>query len=158
MATPQTQIREVPMEDQVLERIITGEAMQQVSPEEFFQTQYTIYSLLKDEIVQQQLLDDPDAKVLIPALSHLVRTTNIENPTAVQYLLLTWEIACRLVFLVYKPPNLINRAKFEAWNIFGRGVIHDAEHGWRGKLVTERIKIYKVEGAEKKRRKLLGIF
>lgn len=149
---------EVQFKDVIFERIVSGEAMQQFSPEEFFQTQYTVYSLLKDEMVNEQLLNDPDARHLLPALSHLMRTTNIEDKVAIQYCLLTWEIACRLTFLVNKPPNLVNRAKYEAWNLFGRAVIHDAEHGWRGKLVTERIKIFKLEGEEKKRRKLLGIF
>ncbi len=146
------------IKDEVLARIMSGEAVQTFSPEEFFQTQYTIYSLLKDEIVLQELLNDKDAKVLIPFLSHLLRTTNIDDPVSVKFMMLTWEIACRLVFLVYKPPTLVNRAKFEAWLGFGRAAVHDAEKGWRGKLVTERIKIYKVEGLETKRRKILGIF
>jgi len=150
--------QQISFKDVYMEKILAGEVMQQFSPEEFFQTQYATYSLLKDEITNEQLLNDPDAKNLIPALSHLVRTTNIEDKTAIAYLMLTWEIACRLTFLVNKPPNLVNRAKYEAWNMFGRAVIHDAEHGWRGKLVTERIKIFKLETEEKKRRKLLGIF
>ena len=144
--------------DAVMERIVSGEAMQQFSPEEFFQTQYVIYSLLKDEMVFDQLLADNEAKHLLPALSHLARTTNIKDKNSVKYMIKTWEIACRLTFLVNKPPTLVNRAKFEAWYMFGRTAIHDMEDGWRGKLVTERIKIFKLEGAEKKRRKLLGIF
>jgi len=154
----QQQPLQLSKQDLFLQQLLAGEVAQQFSPEEFFQTQYSTYVLLKDEMVFEQLLNDPDAKHLLPALSHLLRTTNITDKNAVQYMLLTWEIACRLTFLVNKPPNLVNRAKFEAWLMFGRAAIHDAEQGWRAKVVTERIKIFKLETEEKKRRKLLGIF
>jgi len=152
------QEQQISFKDVYMEKILAGEVMQQFSPEEFFQTQYATYSLLKDEMVFEQLLQDSNAKILLPALSHLLRTTNITDKNAVKYMMLTWEIACRLTFLVNEPPNLVNQAKFEAWLMFGRAAIHDAEQGWRGKLVTERIKIFKLENEEKKRRKLLGIF
>jgi len=144
--------------DEILARIVHGEAMKQVTTEDYYQYMGQIYYLVKDEEVQQLLRDDPNMKVLLPALSHLLRTSNITDKKTILRMKLRWRRACRIQLMVMNSPNLISQAKFDAWVNFGVAAIEDTIEGWRGRLVTERIKTYKVETSSPQRKKFLGIF
>jgi hypothetical protein len=130
--------------------------MQPFSPEEEQQMMAQIYYLIKDPIVQKMLLDDPNMKALLPALSHLIRTSNLDKNT-VTLLKLRWKVACRLQLLIKQKPDLVSLAKFQAWVMFGYAALEDTINGWRGRIVTERQRIYKVESGNRQRKKFLGI-
>lgn len=146
------------VQDEILARIVAGEAMKQVTTEDYYQYMGQIYYLVKDEEVQMLLRDDPNMKVLLPALSHLLRTSNITDKQTILRMKIRWRRACRIQLMVMNSPNLISQAKFDAWVNFGIAAIEDTIEGWRGRLVTERIKTYKVESSAPQRKKFLGIF
>lgn len=154
----QHQQRAALVKDETLMRIVQGEAMKQVTTEDYYQYMGQIYYLVKDEEVQKLLREDPNMKVLMPALSHLLRTSNITDKTTRREMKLRWRRSCRLQLLVMSSPNLVSIAKFDAWVNFGIAAIEDTDAGWRGRLITERIKTYKVETSAPPRKKILGIF
>lgn len=117
-----------------------------------------IYYLVKDEEIQKQLRDNPKMAVLMPALSHLLRTSNFTDKLVIKEMKLRWRRACRIQLMVMNSPDLVSQASFDAWVNFGYGAIEDAVEGWRGRLVTERIKTYKVETSRPQRKKIFGIF
>jgi hypothetical protein len=137
--------------DELLARIAQSQEMQQVTTEDYYQYMGQIYYLVKDEEVMALLRDDKDLKDLMPALSHLVRTSNITDKNIVKGMMLRWRRACRIQLLVNKTPKLVSQAKFDAWVNYGYAAIQDAVDGWRGRLVTERIKTYKIEGGSQKK-------
>ena len=139
-------------QDEILGRVVQSQEMQQVTQEDYYQYMGQIYYLVKDEEVLSQIRDDPNLKVLMPALSHLVRTSNFTNKTEIKAMKLRWRRACRVQLMVMNSPDLISQAKFDVWTNFGFAAIEDAVEGWRGRLVTERIKTYKIEniGSQKK--------
>ena len=146
------------VEDEILARIVSGEAMKQVTTEDYYQYMGQIYYLAKDEESQAILRADPNMKVLMPALSHLLRTSNFTDKLVIKEMKLRWRRACRIQLMVMNSPNLVSQAKFDVWVNFGYAAIEDARSGWRGRLVTERIKTYKVESSAPQRKKFLGIF
>jgi len=150
--------RQSMVQDEILGRIVAGEAMKQVTTEDYYQYMGQIYYLVKDEEVQNLLREDPNMIVLLPALSHLLRTSNITDKNTIQRMKIRWRRACRIQLMVMNSPNLISQAKFDAWVNFGIAAIDDTIEGWRGRLVTERIKTYKVESSAPQRKKILGIF
>jgi hypothetical protein len=154
MAAPQQKM----VQDEILARIVAGEAMKQVTTEDYYQYMGQIYYLVKDEETQTILRTDPNMKVLMPALSHLLRTSNFTDKLVVKEMKLRWRRACRIQLMVMNSPNLVSQAKFDCWCNFGYAAIEDAVEGWRGRLVTERIKTYKVESTTPQRKKWLGIF
>lgn len=146
------------VEDEILARIVAGEAMKQVTTEDYYQYMGQIYYLVKDEESQAILREDPNMRVLLPALSHLIRTSNFTDKLVIKEMKLRWRRACRIQLMVMNSPNLVSQAKFDVWVNFGYAAIEDARDGWRGRLVTERIKTYKVESSAPQRKKFLGIF
>lgn len=136
--------------DEVLARLAASQEMQQVTMEDYYQYMGQIYYLIKDEETQQLLRDDPDLKELMPALSHLLRTSNFgTDKNVIKEMKLRWRRACRIQLMVKKTPRLVSQAKFDAWVNFGYAAVEDAREGWRGRLVTERIKTYKIETGTK---------
>lgn len=144
--------------DELLGRIMSSDTMKQVTQQDYYQYMGQIYYLVKDEETQQLLRNDPNMKVLMPALSHLLRTTNITDKVQLLKMKIRWRRAVRLQLMVMNSPKLISQAKFDAWVNFGEAAIEDTNAGWRGRLVTERIKTYKVETSSPQRKKILGIF
>jgi len=145
------------VEDEILARIVQGDTMKQVTTEDYYQYMGQIYYLVKDEETQALLREDPNMKVLMPALSHLLRTSNITDKKTIERMKIRWRRACRIQLMVMNSPNLVSQAKFDAWVNFGEAAIEDTIEGWRGRLVTERIKTYKVESSAPQRKKWLGI-
>jgi hypothetical protein len=145
------------VQDEVLARVLQGESMQPTTQDDWYQFMGQIYYLVKDDETFQELRDDSDLKVLMPTLSHLLRTSNLDKKT-IKEMKLRWRRAVRLQLLCKKNPTLVSQAKFDAWVNFGYAAIEDAKEGWRGRLVTERIKTYKIEMGSKRRGKFLGLF
>jgi hypothetical protein len=137
------------------ELIRTGE-MQNVTTEDYYQYMGQIYYLVKDEETQNILRNDPKMAVLMPALSHLVRTSNFTDKTMIKAMMIRWRRACRLQLMVNQSPNLASQARFDTWVNFGFAAIMDAVDGWRGRLVTERIKTYKIESSGGKSKGILA--
>jgi len=113
--------------------------------------------LLKDDNIDDLLSKDERIKKLRPALSHLIRTSRCDNEKSIRLLKLQWKIACTLELLIL-PKKPASMGEYLAWLIYGYTVIEDMRNGWRGKLLTERIRTFKVETSESKRKKFLGIF
>jgi hypothetical protein len=116
-----------------------------------------MYYLAKDEEISKLVAEDPSLKALTPTLSHLLRTSNLDKDT-IKEMKIRWRMACRLQILIGRNPDLGSYSKYQSWVNFGYAAIEDTKEGWRGRLLTERIKIMKVEMGQPRRRKLLGIF
>lgn len=113
----------------------------------------TAYMLMDSE-VSGILNDDknPNFKSLIPAFSHLNRTTNIGNKEA-ELLMLDYEYINIIHTLNMKEDLYENDgwATLESLKIFARNIIADAYKGWKGKILTEQIKVIRTELEKKKR-------
>lgn len=144
--------------DPLLAELIRAGELQQVSTEDYYQYMGQIYYLVKDEEVMQQLREDPKMKVLLPALSHLIRTSNFTDKRVIMEMKLRWRRSCRIQLMLCQSPNLVSQARFDAWVNYGYAVIEDAVEGWRGRLVTERIKTYKIEGGTQKKGLIQRLF
>lgn len=148
------------IQDEILARIVSSEAMKQVTQEEYYELMGQLYYLLKDEETMKMMRDDPDLAPLIPSVSHLLRTASIEDKKVRERMKIRWRRQLRIQLMVNKTPDLVSQAKFDAWRNFGEAAIEDTNRGWRGRLATERIRSYKIEsGAPQKRgflRRILG--
>jgi hypothetical protein len=130
-----------------------------VTPDEFAMMLAAAHYLYKDDDVIKIMKNDPELKPLLIALSHLIRTSRINSEKVIREMKLRWKRACRLKLLVLGDSSDVkSMAVFDALVNFGYSVIEDARGGWRGRLVTERIRTYKVEEGERKRKKRFGIF
>ncbi len=145
--------------DKVLDETLRREELESrtVTPDDWASFMGQVYFLIKDDELQAQLRDDPDMKVLMPVLSSLVRTGNLTKKT-IAMSKLRWRIACRMQLLCSKEPEVANISKFYSWLTHGEAALEDALQGWRGRLVTERIKTYRIEGERRKRGRFLGLF
>jgi len=142
--------------DAAMERARNAESLQPAG-EDMLQYIGQTYYLIKDDDVRQMILTDPDLKPLLPALSHLLRTGNLDKKT-IQIAKLRWKITCRLQLLCKRKPDLVSLAKYNCMLIYGFGVLEDAKQGWRGRLVTEKIRTYRVDSLTQRRKKFLGVF
>ena len=124
-----------------------------LSQEDLVEKLAQVYYLLKDTDVLNILKADEEKdrlRKLIPALSHLVRTTNITNEKTITEMKIRWRIAVRrVIFIDTENPGTM--AEYHSWLNFGYAVIEDTRKGWRGKLATERIRTFKIEGAAQKK-------
>jgi len=117
------------------------------------------YFLTKDENVIQLLRTDPDLKDFAPLIiSHLNRTTRLSREEA-QLLELEIEniITMKETSINEDDYEIGKWAKFEALLFHVRLMLRDAVGGWRGRLVTERRRITRIERAraEEQRRRWL---
>lgn len=136
--------------DALLQQLASSAEMQTTSQEEYYQYMGQIYYLIKDEQVLNDIMNDPDLRVLLPMFSHLNRTSNIDTDQNGKRVSACMKIrarrALRLQLMVNKNPNLVSQAQFDAMVNFTDGVVEDQKGGWRGRLLTEKIKTYKIEG------------
>lgn len=142
---------------EILADIVRTSEMKPTTAEDWYAFLGQSYHLTKDEQTFKQILGDPDLAPLLPTISHLLRTSNLEKIT-VKEMKLRVRRALRIQLLVNKKPSLVSQAKFDAMVNFCFAAIEDTIDGWRGRLITERIKIHKLESGTMKRRKILGIF
>lgn len=129
----------------------------EVDPTEFSKIMGQTHYLLKDDNIDDLFSTDERIKKLRPALSHLIRTSRCDDKKSITRLKLQWRIACSLELLIL-PKKPASMGEFLAWLTYGYTVIEDMRNGWRGKLVTERIRSFKVETSAPKKKKFLGIF
>jgi hypothetical protein len=139
----------------IFEKSVQSSEMSPTSPDEQAQVLGHAYYLLKDEQTMALLLGDPQLTILLPALSHLVRTSR-KDKHGIELAKLHWRRALRIQLLVKQRPALVNVARYDSWLIFGYTALDDTLEGWRGKLITERIKTYKIENAQTKTGGLFG--
>lgn len=147
----------VNIKDEMLRGVMQGESMQPTTPDELQVYMGQVYHLLKDDEVMKLVKDDEDLTPMLPTISHMLRTSNLDKKTRF-VMKLRARRALRLQLMVLKTPNLVSQAKFDSWLNFIFAAIDDTDAGWRGKLVTERIKSYKVEMSGAGRKKFLGVF
>lgn len=123
-------------------------------PEDYVYSLGRSVYMIMDPEVSEMLKDDgnPQLKSLIPAFSHLNRTTAIGEKEA-RLLLLQYEYIGLIHTLNMDEDEYENKgwALLEALEIFARNIVADARHGWKGRLVTEQIKIIKTEIEKKKK-------
>lgn len=129
---------------------------QGVTPDEFSTMLAQAHELFHDDQITQLILSNPErAAKLLPALSHMLRTTRITDRTTIEIMKLRWELTCRLTFLVSDEEGKVaTSAEYYSWLNYGYAAIEDTWEGWRGKLVTERIRTYRIEGQAKQQ----GVF
>jgi len=133
------------------------EAAGQVSPTEFQSMMGQIYYFVKDDVAEKLIWDDERLKPLLIGLSHLIRTSRLDNENKIAEMKLRWKRAVRLQLMVLnKERKMSDMALFDVLVNFGYTVIEDQKQGWRGKLAAERVKTYKIEGGTQKRRGLLS--
>lgn len=131
-----------------------------LSQEDLVEKLAQIYYLLKDTDVLNILKakkEENRLQKLIPAISHLVRTTNINNEKTIIEMKIRWRIAVRRVIFI-DTSNPGTMAEYHAWLNFGYAVIEDTRKGWRGKLATERIRTFKIEGSARRKGLLQRLF
>jgi len=129
----------------------------EVTPTEFQAMMGQIYYFLKDELVQREFQIDDRLKPLLIGISHLIRTSRLDNPTKIEEMKLRWKRAVRLNLMVLNTTRkMSDMALFDVLVNFGYSVIEDQRQGWRGKLAAERVKTYKIEGGTPKKRGILG--
>lgn len=145
------------MQDELLGRVMQSDAMKQVTQQDYYQYMGQIYYLVKDEETQQQMRQNVNLKPLIPAVSPLVRTSNVTDKNQKERMKIRWRRGLRIQLMVMNSPNLMSQAQFDSWTNYGDAAYEDMDSGWRGRLVTERIKTYKVETTAPPRKKILGI-
>lgn len=115
--------------------------------------------LLKDWIILEEMRTNPKLKPLLFSLSHLLRTSRIDNENTLLEMKLRFRRAARLLLLVFKKEiTPEDYALFDSIVNYAYSAFEDQRFGWRGKLVTERVKIWKIEGPEQKRKGWLGWF
>jgi len=136
----------------ILSRVLASDELQATMEEQYQALQQTWY-LSEDEQVLKLIWSDPDLQPLIPALSRMLRTTRIEDKIEIKRLMKMWDIECRLQVMIAKPAHLKNLALFYALRQYGRGVVHDTWLGWRGNLLSRKIREYLVETGGTPRRK-----
>lgn len=96
--------------------------------------------------------DKPQFQALLPAFSHLNRTTRIGKKQA-ELLTLNYEYLS-LIHKLNMPEDdyeNVGWALLESLKIFASGIISDAFEGFKAKVVTEQIKIIRTELERKKK-------
>jgi hypothetical protein len=136
-----------------LGQLMQGEQGQQSSPDDFAVMMAQTHYLLRDDDVTALLKSttNPHAmRRLLPALSQLLRTSNINNEKQLLEMKLNWAISVRYALFINNDTDTeADMAEFYAWLNFGYAAIEDTRKGWRGNLVTNKIRTYKIEGAQK---------
>jgi len=121
----------------------------QTSPDDFSVMMAQTHYLMKDDDITDMIKRNKHLRKLMPALSHLLRTTRINDRKILTIMKLRWKRAVRyeLFIMSDKPASM---AEFDAWVNFGWAAIEDTFQGWRGNLVTIRQRVFKLEGGAKK--------
>lgn len=144
----------------VRQRVIAGEIDRDVAddiePTDFAKMVGQIHYLYTDPKMTIILLRDPHTKPFYPLSSPVFRTGRLDNPTEIQILKREINIALRFELMVKSKEARLS--EFYALKHFLHGCVEDRRNGWRGKLTTEKVKITKIEGTEKKRKKWFGLF
>jgi len=102
--------------------------------------------LSKDEIVLYQVMKDPDLKEFIPLISHLNRTSRLGRDQAELYKLEAESLVLMKEATMDEDKYEINGwVKLRSFLTFVKMLYDDTVGGWRGRLVTERRRITRIE-------------
>lgn len=148
-----------PEQQEILRAALHREGMSgaEITPTEEQMMLGQIYYFIKDDVIEEVMVKDERLKPLMAAVSHLVRTSRLDDERKVREMKLRWKRALRLQLLILnKEENMSDLALFDAMVNYGYSAIEDQHEGWRGKLAAERVKTYKIEGAEKKKKGVLS--
>jgi len=140
---------------------LTEQSRQPTTPEDYlYSLGRSVYMIMDPEV--GAILNPVDGngnpkpsvfRSLIPAFSHLNRTTKIGNKEA-ELLMLDYEYLSLIHKLNMEEDQYENEgwALLESLKIFARGIINDAREGFKARIATEQIKIIRTETEKKKRR------
>jgi len=104
------------------------------------------FYLLKDDDLKLCFKRFPEYSLLLPALSHLNRTSNLSSIEA-EVLKRRIKLAADIILFTKKEADisLEEVAFIKSLLVYASCAMQDAIGGWRGRLVTERIRTYRVE-------------
>lgn len=114
-----------------------------------------MHYLVADKFVERLLGDDERTKALRVGTSALVRTSK-KSKKARRIAKHQWNISCTVSLLAMRRPQLVDLALYNNLKIFGHSAIDDTDEGWRGLLVTNKMRTIRLERGESKRRGLFG--
>jgi len=144
------------VEDEILRTTIQRDQLTSEQQEAAAYVLGDTYYLVRDDEITEKLKND-QLDHLIPFFSSLNRTSNIDRKTG-KKLLSRLKLALLITELEEKEDSYDLKKGFAnilGWLNFGELLINDAIHGWRGKLVTHKTKISRIEVTKPKRRKWL---
>jgi len=131
-------------------RAIQGDSMQPPTPDDMAHILGQVDYIVNDHHIIGMMKSDPDLRPLYPMISSMLRTSNLD-PKTIQLMKLQVSRALRIQLMVRKPATMMNLAKFDAWRCYIFGAIEDTKNGWRGRLATEKIRTYRIEGGAQPR-------
>jgi hypothetical protein len=109
--------------------------------------------LLLDDGVFRSFKAFPEYILLLPALSHLNRTSNLSFTEAEVLKRRIKLIADIILFTKNEADIDLKEVAFiKSLLVYASCVMQDAVGGWRGKLLTERISTYRVETPTERRK------
>lgn len=126
----------------------------QISPEDFAALIPGAHFLLKDDDASRIIRDSPFKKKLMLALSTMNRTGRTDDKKSIKEKKLRWRMA--VIAADIESEEGMSISEEQSWIVYGDGVIEDRIKGWRGKLLTERIRTYKIESGAGKKGGLFG--
>jgi len=126
----------------------------QVSPQDFAALLPEIHYLLKDDDTTRFIKESPFRKKLQMALSTMTRTGRTDDKRVMKEMKLRWRMA--VIAADIESEDGMSISEEQGWIIYGDGVIEDRWRGWRGKLVTEKTRAFKLEGGASKKGGLFG--
>jgi len=137
-------------------RMDVGKPEQGPLPQELINQLGKEYYLLVDDLTLKQLDEDEQLKHLIPAVSHLNRTTKIRRRDA-EIQMLEMECLFDIHTMQMEEDKFDHKgwAKLQALQIFGKDTIHDKIEGHRGKLISDQIRIIEARVVAEKKKRLL---
>lgn len=114
------------------------------------------YYLLVDDLTLALLHASPQFQFLIPAFSHLSRTTRITRKDA-QIQMLEMECMFDEHTMQMEEDDFDHEgwAEIRSYLMFGKDVINDKVDGHRGRLITDKIKILEARVMAEKKRGML---
>lgn len=133
----------------VLSNFVMAEAQGgQISPDDFASLLPQAHFLLKDDEATKFIRESPFRKKLLLSLSTMTRTGRTDDKKVTREKKLRWRMAVLAADIESEEGMSISEE--QSWISYGDGVIEDRIAGWRGKLLTERIRTWKIESASKK--------
>ena len=103
-----------------------------------------MHYLVADKNVEKILKRDPRTESLTVGTSALVRTSKKDKKSR-NIAKHQWNISCTVSLLAMRKPQLVDLSLFNNLMIYGHSAIDDTADGWRGLLVTNKMRTIRVE-------------
>jgi len=114
-----------------------------------------VHYLVADKNVERILKRDPRTEALTVGTSNLVRTSKMSKRDR-RIAKRQWTISCVTTLLALRKPRLVDLALYNNLLMFGHTAIDDTGDGWRGLLVTNKMRTIRVERGSSRGRGVLG--